>query len=254
MALTVLTPYVTNRVSDPVTVELQTGLMGRTAERLLDVVSSMFESYCDRVFAKQRYRETLGVDGANPVLQLQRVPLVFDETTDPITVTLRTQTITDFTIQDLERGWLYRERGWAGTGFIGGLITRHPLPIQPQPNYTVEYSAGWIMPGERGRNFPRDLEGAAWQAINHLAQLTGAPLGDTEANDAFDTQLFQTLRRMGMTGFRSGDTQLTWAATGPGTGVSAGGNNALGATLSTSGQVFPIEVIGVLDRYRWAEL
>ena len=81
MALTVITPYVSNRVSDPVTVELQTGLRGRTAERLLDVVSSMFASYCDRVFAKQRYRETIGVEGGDPRLQLGRVPLVYDETT-----------------------------------------------------------------------------------------------------------------------------------------------------------------------------
>ena len=148
---------------------------------------------------------------------------------------------------------MFRERGWAGTGFVGGVISHHPMPTRPQASYTVEYTAGWTMPGERGRNFPHDLEGAAWQAINHMAQLTGAPLGDTEANDAFDTQLFQTMRRMGMTGFRSGDTQLQWANAGPGTGVSASSNQASGATLSAPGQVFPIEVIGVLDQYKWSE-
>ena len=250
MSITVLTPAVSRRVTDPVTLEEQTGLKGRQAERLIDAVTTAFENYCGRVFAFQRYEERLGSVGGT-ILQLQHVPLLVDTGTNTIEVIHKTNAVDDFEVRDLERGWLFRRKGWAPSHILRSGLTIEVMDEPPADDYTVTYSAGWTMPGEENRNFPVDLEAASWEAILQMALNTGVPIntGDAEDGSAFNAQLVQNLRRLGLTQFRVGDTQVSFASGGAGTGTAAA-NQSRGTPLSLPQQQFPPTVMAVLERYK----
>ncbi len=84
-------------------------------------------------------------------LQLARTPVVAVSA-----VSLDSTLITDYSIADPDRGWLYRRAGWAWTaqtfgGLSGGgswLEMGSPLPRQEEPLYSVAYTAGYILPGQ----------------------------------------------------------------------------------------------------------
>lgn len=118
---------------------------------LIDQASSAIVAYCRRVFARESYTETLpGFGGIH--LQLARTPVV------AVTAVADqdSNVITDYTIADPDKGWLYRRLGWLWSAqSYGGLAAGgawldmgYPLNRQEEPHYSVAYTAGYILPSQ----------------------------------------------------------------------------------------------------------
>lgn len=119
--------------------------------------SDFAASYCDRIFAKQSYSETVRGYGGN------RLMLTHRPITAVASVTYRGTALTDYSIDDAGAGMLYREQGWywTATSFMGSLVG-DPIPGSEQPTYTVVYTAGWDLPSAGDdRTLPYDIEAAA---------------------------------------------------------------------------------------------
>lgn len=152
MPLSVTTAAQTTRLTTVPTVQAELGLDPGTDEAairgLIDAYSAAIVSYCHRPFAREALTETCGGYGGIR-LQLARTPIVALGD-----VYRETDLITDATIQDADRGWLYRRLGWAwttqvwpGLAMSGAFLDLGtPLPRQEEPQYSVTYTAGYILP------------------------------------------------------------------------------------------------------------
>lgn len=131
-------------------------------DSFLDQASAAIVSHTRRMFARESYTETLGGYG-DIRLQLARTPVV------AVTVlTIMSNVVTDFGIEDEDKGWLYM-RCFAGTSgfswqrtqfpwtagrYIGlsgsgaWLDQGTPLPDQEIPSISVDYTAGYILPSQ----------------------------------------------------------------------------------------------------------
>jgi hypothetical protein len=138
------------------------GVVGSSEETLLTALivraSAACDRYCQRMFLRQTYTETVsGIGG--PYLQLAVTPL------RSITSVMQSGVaLSDYSIEDPEAGWLYRERGWDEVPRWGWDLTGHVEPGGELPTYTVVYQAGYLLAGSassEGRTLPGDLEQAA---------------------------------------------------------------------------------------------
>jgi len=152
MALSVTTPAQTTRLTTVAAVQAELGLSAGTDDalilRMIDRASSAIVNYCRRPFAREALTETCGGFGGI-TLQLARTPVVALGT-----VSRETNLITDATVSDADKGWLYRRAGWVWTdqtysGLSGGgawMDWGTPLPRQEEPQFSVAYTAGYILP------------------------------------------------------------------------------------------------------------
>lgn len=129
---------------------------------LITQASSGIVSHCRRPFARESYTETLGGYG-DIRLQLARTPLA-----EVTALTIMSNVVTDFGIEDADKGWLYM-RCWAGTSSFSWQRTQFPwtagryvglsgsgawldqgtpLPRQEMPSISVDYTAGYILPSQ----------------------------------------------------------------------------------------------------------
>lgn len=153
MALSVTTAAVARRLTRKEAVKAELGITASTDDALLDDLidraSQAIVSYCHRPFAREVYTETLSGFG-DIHLQLARTPIV---AVSSVTDT-NSATITDYSVADADRGWLYRRLGWLWTvqaypGLSAGgrfLDYGSPLPRQEEPLYSVSYTAGYLLP------------------------------------------------------------------------------------------------------------
>jgi hypothetical protein len=170
MSLTVLTPAsVTSLCSvTDVADELgcdttDTAVMAILA-RMVKQASDAIASYCDRVFLKQEYRETLpGYGGPTLVLAVWPVVSVSQVLADGTAVT-------DYTLQDPESGLLYRETGWGWSALQQGRLAPKPVPYSEEFIYQVDYIAGYDGPDELLPNLPGDVERAAIETAKNWFQ------------------------------------------------------------------------------------
>jgi hypothetical protein len=131
--LTVVTPATSRRLATVANVraDLSIGVEAMSdtqVGRMIDQATSAIESYCDRVFAQQVYRETYPQFRGADAIAYQRWPV-----TEIVTVTQGGSVLaTDGYESDGRR--LYR----LGSG---GRV------CWPQSSLVMEYKAGWIMPG-----------------------------------------------------------------------------------------------------------
>ena len=108
------------------------------------------EAYCHRTFAREVVSETVGCYGG-PFLQLNRYPVATVSS-----VTFDDNVWTDYSLYDKAAGVLYRQNGWTWTaqsysGLTGGGSFADfgaPIPGTEEPLLEVEYTAGWLMPGD----------------------------------------------------------------------------------------------------------
>ncbi len=150
MALSVTTIAPTLRLTTRQSVLAELGVEADAAliDSLIDGVSASIRSYCHRGFEREAYTETLPGFG-DIHLQLARTPVV-----SVSTVTAESSVVTDYSIAEPNRGWLYRRGGWAWTvqtfpGLTGGgawFDQGTPLPRQEEPTISVDYVAGYILP------------------------------------------------------------------------------------------------------------
>jgi len=115
---------------------------------LLRQASATVETYCQRIFARQTYTETVGSFGG-VFHDLYHAPVVSLTST-----TFRGDTLTDVSVVDVERGRLYREAGfdwttvrYAGLSAAGGWLAQGiPIPNQEVMDYVFVYKAGFLLP------------------------------------------------------------------------------------------------------------
>lgn len=153
MGLTVTSMAGSTRLCTVAAVQAELGI-STDASLLADMVdraTAAIVSYCNRDFARATFTETLpGFGGI--MLQLAKTPIVSVSTVTDFS----SQVITDYSIEDRERGWLYRRLGWiwpvqtwpglSGSGALLDVGT--PLPNQEEPWFSVAYIAGYILPSQ----------------------------------------------------------------------------------------------------------
>jgi hypothetical protein len=118
-------------------------------ERYIKRASAKLVSLANRVWAEERVVETVRAHGRTQLI-LERTPLV-----EIHEVTYDSEVITDYEIHSREAGTLYRRSGWVwGVGLMSESsgISAFPAPSSEYANYTVDYTAGYVLP-----SFPNDF-------------------------------------------------------------------------------------------------
>lgn len=117
---------------------------------LIDQASQSIASYCHRIFGREAVTETTGGYG-DIHLMLTRTPIV-----SVSAVSRDSEVITDYSIGSAEQGLLYRRAGWTWTAqafpglSAGGALWDRgsPLPLQEEPQFSVSYVGGYILPSQ----------------------------------------------------------------------------------------------------------
>jgi hypothetical protein len=156
---------------------------------LIQRASDEARTFCSRQFSRQQYTEDVRSEGSL-LLQLAERPVVSVET-----VTLDGVALTDHRIEDAEAGELYRELGWEWHVFqqrtLGG---GQPLAGEEFPKYVVQYTAGWLLPGETGRTLPHDVERAIIDFVKAMYGGKGPQTGITTSVGAVKSKAIDGLR------------------------------------------------------------
>lgn len=86
----------------------------------------------------------------------------------------------DYALEDLEAGTLYRSVGWPYTGLVRGGLLYDDLAVGTEAKtIVVTYAGGWVTPaqnlgsGNPTRTLPFDLEEACLQAVSSLYRSQG---------------------------------------------------------------------------------
>jgi hypothetical protein len=144
----IVTPAAHHRLTTLVAVktELQVTATGDDSflTSLIDEASSAIEAWCSRVFAKERVRETFTRRTIADKIMCMRFPIAGN-----LEVHLDALQIPPTESEADENGFLFRldEAGQQTTW--------------PAGRYLIEYDAGFVLPGEAGRNLPPAIERAA---------------------------------------------------------------------------------------------
>lgn len=152
--------------------------------------SDAISAFCRRIFPRQVYQEVAGAQGGIEFLCAQAPVVALG------TVSFDGTVLTDVTIQDAEVGTIYRKGGfdWTAQRFAGlgasmrGLDFGTPLPLQEEPLWTVDYTAGFIMPGQNLISVATVSVALADQSFNDSASGFPALLkaGDVIETSGFD--------------------------------------------------------------------
>lgn len=148
LSVTTIAPTVRYTTRQSVYDELGITTDGDLIDTLIDGASASIRSYCHRPFEREALTETLPGYG-DIHLQLARTPIVTVSS-----VTISSTVVTDYSIADPGKGWLYRQNGWAWTsqtwpGLSGGgawMDMGTPVPRAEEPTISVVYVAGYILP------------------------------------------------------------------------------------------------------------
>lgn len=158
MGLVVVTRATTQRLTTKERVKLEMPSIPASADdafidSLIDNATSGIQAYCNREkapFARQSYVETLGAFG-DIQLMLKGTPLVV------VSAVLQDgMPLLDWSIEDPDAGILYRRNQFFWTAQLNpGFGGRQsfpsfgaPIPMAEEPRFTVNYVAGWLMPGQ----------------------------------------------------------------------------------------------------------
>lgn len=193
MALSVTTIAPTIRLTTGAAVQAELGIStdGALIDGFIDGASAAIESYCNRPFARESYTQTMpGYGGIH--LQLARTPIVTVSA-----VTMRSSAVTDYSVADTDRGWLYRQCGWIWTDQVyPGLSSSFrfldfgtPLPGQEEPTISVDYQAGYVMPEQNRVDVITVSASAVDNSFNDSASLfpTNLKAGDVVTVRGFVT-------------------------------------------------------------------
>lgn len=111
-------------------------------EDLIFQASAAVARHCHRAFAREVISETLPGFGDN-YLMLTRTPIAGTPS-----VTHNGEAVTDFTVESRESGMLYRKLGWIWTAALGWNLTERYLARSEDPEFTVAYSTGYLVPDD----------------------------------------------------------------------------------------------------------
>lgn len=135
-------------------------------ESMLDAASQFIVEYTGREFARERVKETIPGYG-DTKLNLSRGYV------DTITSVLHdSSVITDYIIDNAERGILYRASGWAWTAGVGFNLTSRQIAGTEEPRFVIDYYGGyWLSSFEGAKpaaavNLPSTLEQVVVDIVN----------------------------------------------------------------------------------------
>lgn len=158
MGLIVTTPASVLALTTTQRVMDEMALTGETNQALIDGfiphATDIAQRFCNRTFARQKYTETAPSFGG-PYLTTRQAPVV--EITSAM---LRGELFTDISIEDGGAGFLYRQAGfdwtvqrYGGLLSVGGWLDQGmPIPGSEEPNWSIVYTAGFILPGQDRAN------------------------------------------------------------------------------------------------------
>lgn len=133
--------------------------------RLITRASDTIRSLTNRDFAKEDVEETLFVRRTTPRIILSRTPVV---SIDKIELDGDSVEASTYTIEDAERGFVYRVDGdyWDSTITAGGHIVERATRWG-EYDWKVTYTAGYDLPSfSNSPNLPMDVERAAIEMVD----------------------------------------------------------------------------------------
>jgi len=146
--LTIITPATSSDLTTLAAVKAELGLTSSADDaKLSDYISQASDAianYCNRAFAREEVEETIRVSHMQGSLTLTRFPV---SSVSTIVESDEELTTGDYEIE-ADIGSLRRLRNDAPATWCRGKIV-------------VTYEAGFLLPGESGRNLPTDIERAA---------------------------------------------------------------------------------------------
>lgn len=125
---------------------------------LIDRASDIIKEYTGRTFAQETVEEKRGSPGER-FMYLSRRPIVSIDSIEH-----DGDAVTDYEILDHGKGLLYREDGFTGTRLYKTYITDLPMGYE-DPDWKITYTAGYVLPGNKNRDLPHDIEFAAMQLV-----------------------------------------------------------------------------------------
>lgn len=153
--LTILSPAASRRLTTLEAVKTELAIADTAQDAflaaLIDQASDAITAWCGREFARETVRETIFMDVAHGSMILSRCPVV-----SIATIQMGAWTLSPTQAEIGESGLLYRvEEDGRRIAWLPG-------------RYTIEYDAGFVLPGETGRTLPADVERAAIIAVKSL--------------------------------------------------------------------------------------
>lgn len=154
MGLTVTTISPTRLLTTVSRVKVELNISVSTHDTFLDTLvrqaSAMAETYCSRVFVRQKYTETTPTFGG-PHHALRQAPVIVLDSS-----TYDGQTMTDVSVVDVDRGFLWREEGffWTAQRYsglqAGGGWLDQGIPVHGSEErlWSFVYHAGFIVPAQ----------------------------------------------------------------------------------------------------------
>lgn len=113
---------------------------------LIAAASSAISAYCHRTFGQQVYTETLPSYGGT-LLRLEHTPVLA-----VASLLFQGQAVTDFSIDDPEAGFLYRQSLFADTVQVGwnlaGFVAPWTVARDATGGWSCTYTAGYVLPGQ----------------------------------------------------------------------------------------------------------
>ena len=163
MTVEVVTPPALTNLTELETVKEELGITDNSKDvllaRYMAEASEQIVSITNREFARQTWKETIpGFGRANLLLALAPIVSI-------TSVKIDDSTVTDYVIKDAKAGILYRSIGWPWSAQRSIHLNLNPEPNSEEPVIEVQYSGGYLMPGDVSRNFPGDLESAAIEMV-----------------------------------------------------------------------------------------
>lgn len=149
MAVSVVTPAASFNLAALATVQSEIAeLAGEgnasRAARKLAAASSRLASYCDRIFARQTYRETVPGYGTTGLV-VMHFPVLMDPA--PIIHRISDDSlVTDWSLENPDSGVFFRASGWTSSAARTALGDE--IPGTERPAFEVEYAAGYVLPAD----------------------------------------------------------------------------------------------------------
>jgi hypothetical protein len=157
--------------------------------RLINVASAFIDTETDRTFGETTITESYEGSDSNELI-LNNYPVssitsikIEDEEFDS----------GDYTLEK-EEGLVYRDGYWVSCTNVFGGIRTDPNYNSIRKNIEIEYTYGYKLPGEEGRDFPYDLEQVAIDLVVSDYKLLGKDNNIT-SEEILDTKYTYDLTR-----------------------------------------------------------
>jgi hypothetical protein len=165
-------------VLDELALEQDTGPKDTRLERYINAASEFVRTFCGRSFHREdNIAESVRGRGGT-LIQVSRRPII---TIDSITVDGATLQASTYSVDDADRGLIFRSTGWPWEAARMPGLSYQPIPGTEEPTIVVTYDGGFVTPAQAeagmfsaaARTLPWDLEDAVVQLVVSRWKLRG---------------------------------------------------------------------------------